>query len=87
MKTLIGVVCALMALTGLAKESVVFVCAHPDDFGGISGTGMRLAEKFDVHVIDYTHGERGLGEEGSGRDVGADGRHRFARQVHFQRDR
>ena len=64
MKTLIGVVCALMALTGLAKESVVFVCAHPDDFGGISGTGMRLAEKFDVHVIDYTHGERGLGEEG-----------------------
>ena len=47
-----------------AKERVAFVCAHPDDFGGISGTGMLLAEKYDVHVIDYTHGERGLGEAG-----------------------
>ena len=23
---------------------------------------MRLAEMYNVHVIDYTHGERGLGE-------------------------
>lgn len=64
MKSFVGVTCALLTLSGLAKETVVFVCAHPDDFGGISGTGMRLAEKYDVHVIDYTHGERGLGEEG-----------------------
>ena len=64
MKMFVGAVCVLVVLLVHAKESVVFVCAHPDDFGGISGTGMRLAEKFDVHVIDYTHGERGLGEEG-----------------------
>lgn len=64
MKSFVGVTCALLTLSGLAKETVVFVCAHPDDFGGISGTGMRLAEKYDVHVIDYTHGERGLGEAG-----------------------
>jgi LmbE family N-acetylglucosaminyl deacetylase len=64
MKMFVGAVCVLVGLLVHAKESIVFVCAHPDDFGGISGTGMRLAEKFDVHVIDYTHGERGLGEEG-----------------------
>ena len=58
------VLAAAMAVSAGAKESVAFVCAHPDDFGGISGTGMLLAEKYDVHVIDYTHGERGLGEEG-----------------------
>ena len=58
------VLAAAMSASAGAKESVAFVCAHPDDFGGISGTGMLLAEKYDVHVIDYTHGERGLGEEG-----------------------
>ena len=47
-----------------AKERVVIMCAHPDDFSGISGTAMLLTEKFDVHVIDYTHGEGGLGKEG-----------------------
>ena len=55
---------SMVSAVALAKESVVFVCAHPDDFGGISGTGILLAEKYDVHVIDYTHGERGLGEKG-----------------------
>lgn len=64
MKITVGLICVLLSFSGLSKESVVFVCAHPDDFGGISGTGMRLAERYDVHVIDYTHGERGLGEEG-----------------------
>lgn len=55
---------AVLAGTACARERVVFVCAHPDDLGGCSGTAMLLAEKFDVHVVDYTHGERGLGEEG-----------------------
>ncbi len=64
LKTLFGIAFAALALTASARDKVVFVCAHPDDFAGISGTGMRLAEKFDVHVVDYTHGERGLGEAG-----------------------
>ena len=64
MKMMAVVMAAVVSAAAMAKESVVFVCAHPDDFGGISGTGMLLAEKYDVHVVDYTHGERGLGEAG-----------------------
>ncbi len=45
-------------------ESVVFVEAHPDDLAGAMGTAMRLSEKFDVHVVDFTHGELGLGMPG-----------------------
>ena len=57
-----AVLAVFFGTVAIARESVVFVCAHPDDLGGCSGTAMLLAEKFDVHVIDYTHGERGLGE-------------------------
>lgn len=46
----------------ISRQSVVFVEAHPDDLAGSMGTALKLAEKFDVHVIDFTHGERGLGE-------------------------
>ena len=42
------------------RESVVFVVAHPDDLAGSMGTALLLSEQFDVHVIDFTHGERGL---------------------------
>ena len=44
------------------RDAVVYVAAHPDDLAGSIGTVMRLAEIYDVHVVDYTHGERGLGE-------------------------
>jgi len=47
-----------------ARESVVFVCAHPDDLAGCAGTAFLLAEKFDVRVVDFTRGEGGLGEAG-----------------------
>lgn len=47
-----------------AKDAVVYVSAHPDDLAGSIGTIMRFVEHFDVHVIDFTHGERGLGETG-----------------------
>ena len=50
--------CALQA-----RESVVIVGAHPDDLIGCAGTAFRLREKFDIHLVDFTHGERGLGEE------------------------
>ena len=54
---------AFQALAG-ARETVAFVCGHPDDLAGWSGTALLLAKRYDVHVIDYTHGERGLGEPG-----------------------
>lgn len=60
----LGAAVALLSGGVWARDAVLFVCAHPDDLGGCSGTAMRLAERFDVHVLDYTHGERGLGEEG-----------------------
>ena len=54
----------LMLLTQVAgaREAVVFVCAHPDDLAQPMGTAMLLAEKYDVHVIDFTHGEQGIDE-------------------------
>ena len=54
---------ALQAVAGGSRDAVAFVCGHPDDLAGWSGTALLLAERYDVHVIDYTHGERGLGEE------------------------
>ena len=51
---------ALVSLASGARESVVFVEAHPDDLAGSMGTALLLSEHFDVHVIDFTHGERGL---------------------------
>ena len=45
-----------------SREAVVYVSCHPDDLAGSVGTVMRLAEAYDVHVFEYTHGERGLGE-------------------------
>ena len=52
----------LLAVAGTEREKIVYVSAHPDDLGGSLGTIMRLAESYDVHVVDFTHGERGLGE-------------------------
>ena len=51
-------------LSASAKDVVVFVCAHPDDLAGPGGTAILLGEKYDLHVIDYTHGEGGCGEAG-----------------------
>lgn len=44
-------------------ERVVFVGAHPDDFAGEIGLALLMRGKFEAHVIDLTHGERGCGEE------------------------
>ena len=50
---------------GAAKrDAVVYVSCHPDDLAGSIGTVIRLAERYDVHVVEFTHGERGLGEAG-----------------------
>lgn len=49
---------------GRKRDVVVYVSCHPDDLAGSVGTVMRLAQIYDVHVVEFTHGERGLGEEG-----------------------
>ena len=46
------------------KERVVFVGAHPDDLAGEIGTALLLASRYEIHVIDFTRGGRGLGEAG-----------------------
>ena len=46
------------------KERVVFVGGHPDDLAGEIGTALLLASKYEIHVIDFTRGGRGLGEAG-----------------------
>ena len=56
---------ALLAQVAVAREAVVVVSAHPDDIAACSGTLILLAERYDVHVIDFTHGEYGLDEKGA----------------------
>lgn len=46
------------------KDVVVYVSCHPDDLAGSIGTVIRLSERYEVHVIEFTHGERGLGNAG-----------------------
>ena len=46
------------------RDVVIYVSCHPDDLAGSIGTVIRLTEHYDVHMIEFTHGERGLGEEG-----------------------
>lgn len=46
-----------------AKDRIVIVPAHPDDLISSIGFCLLAREKFDVHVVDLTHGERGLGQK------------------------
>ena len=46
------------------KEKVLFLSAHPDDIISSLGTCLLMRDKFEIHVVDFTHGERGLGEAG-----------------------
>ena len=46
------------------RPAVLFFGAHPDDTEGYAGLAFLLAKDYDLHVVDLTHGERGLGEEG-----------------------
>ena len=76
----------LAAAEGAAnRDAVVYVAAHPDDLAGSIGTVMRLAETYDVHVVDFTHGERGLGEarylDGSCAKMRTDEEERICREI------
>ena len=64
MKKLIVAVAACAALAAGAKEALVYVGAHPDETECGAGTLLLLKDRFDIHVVDVTRGERGLGEAG-----------------------
>ena len=69
---------ALLAASAWARPSVFFVGAHPDDSEGFAATAFLLRDKYDLHVVDLTRGELGLGAKG--RDDGSTGRRRTAEE-------
>ena len=48
------------------KKHVFFVNAHPDDLIASAGLAFILAEnpEYELHIVDFTHGERGLVRRG-----------------------
>lgn len=46
------------------KERVFVLVAHPDDTLACAGTLFLMKDRFDLHVMVLTHGERGNGEAG-----------------------
>lgn len=55
----------ILSLSASAGPSVAVVGAHPDDLEAALGAVILLKERgYDIHVIDFTRGERGLGEAG-----------------------
>ena len=65
MKIHVAVAAAAMILVGaaMAKDKVVVVPAHPDDLIPCFGTCLLSKDIFEWHVIEFTHGERGLGAD------------------------
>ena len=63
MKTCLLTLSLFASLAVSAKDAVVIVPAHPDDLITSIGFCLLARETFDVHVVDLTHGERGLGPE------------------------
>lgn len=65
MKSFLALAVAVVSLTLFAgKPSVVFFGAHPDDTEGYAGLAFLLAPDYEIHIVDLTRGERGLGEAG-----------------------
>lgn len=67
MSFLRGVVIAaavFVLATAVAKERIVFFGAHPDDTEGFAGTAFLLKDAYELHVVDFTRGELGLGRRG-----------------------
>ena len=48
----------------MSKPAIFFVDAHPDDSECFAGTAFLLRGEYDIHVVDLTHGENGLGLAG-----------------------
>lgn len=63
-RLLVGLSVAVLSATLSAKEAVLFFNAHPDDTDGFAGTAYLLKDRYDIHVVDLTRGELGLGPAG-----------------------
>jgi LmbE family N-acetylglucosaminyl deacetylase len=50
--------------TKAERENIVFIGAHPDDSEGFAGLAFILSRNYNIHVVDYTNGDFGLGEKG-----------------------
>ncbi len=61
------VACAALTMAALGgtpeRERVVIVPAHPDDLIACLGFCHLARDRYEVHVVDFTHGERGCGKE------------------------
>ena len=70
---LMSLAAAFVCGAAVAKDRIVVVPAHPDDLIPCFGTCLLSNEIFEWHVIELTHGERGLGpkgfEDGSARRI------------------
>ena len=64
MKKLVLAVLLTAASFAFARESVFILVAHPDDTLACAGTMFLMKDRFDLHVMVLTHGERGCGEAG-----------------------
>ena len=64
MRRLLAHAFCCLSLACMAKEAVVFVGAHPDDSEGFAATAFLLKDRYDIHVVDLTRGELGLGWPG-----------------------
>ena len=63
-KLMMTALAAVGILTASAREKVFFFVAHPDDTLACAGTMFLMKDKFELHVMVLTHGERGCGEAG-----------------------
>lgn len=64
MRRALFVLTLLPWLAFAGRPSVVFLGAHPDDTEGFAGLAFLLADDYELHVVDLTRGELGLGPEG-----------------------
>ena len=58
------VVGVILAGSVFAKDCVFIVSAHPDDIECCLGLMLRMKDKYDLQIIDFTRGEGGCGQEG-----------------------
>ena len=45
------------------RERIFCIVAHPDDMIACAGTMLLLKDRFEIHELVLTHGERGLGQQ------------------------
>lgn len=65
LKKVVGLVVAgVLCVSIEARESLFFVGAHPDDSEGFAATAFLLRDAYDIHIVDLTRGELGLGKKG-----------------------